>query len=214
VTKLEKPMLLVRMHPQTHATRERQGRVPRWSMCGTLREATMRVQDVMTDGVQTAAPGDPADEAWLLMRERRIHHLVVTDGTRVVGVLSDRDAGGLRGPWVRRNRTVGELMSSPVITVPPSTPVRKAANLMRGRSIGCLVVTKANRLLGIVTVSDLLELLGRGAERGTAAATTRWSLKQRGPHRKRHQATRVWLALSHIHAIARQHARLTMEPAG
>jgi acetoin utilization protein AcuB len=151
----------------------------------------MRVQDVMTEGVQTVSTGDAADEAWLLMRARRIHHLVVTEGRRIVGVLSDRDAGSLRGPWVRRNRTVGELMTGPVITVPPATPVRKAANLMRGRSIGCLVVTKANRLLGIVTVSDLLELLGRGADRGTAAATRR-TLEHRAPHRKRHQATGVW----------------------
>lgn len=130
----------------------------------------MRVQDVMTEGVQTVSPGTPADDAWNLMRAKRIHHLVVTEGRRVVGVLSDRDAGGLRGPSVRRNRTVGELMTGHVVTVLPTTPVRKAANLMRGRSIGCLVVTNATRIVGIVTVSDLLELLGRGADRGSGSA--------------------------------------------
>ena len=160
-------------------------------MGGTLMETTMRVQDVMTEGVETVSPGIPAGDAWVLMRAKRIHHLVVTEGRRVVGVLSDRDAGGLRGQSVRRNRTVAELMTGRVVTVPPSTPVRKAANLMRGRSIGCLVVTDGARIVGIVTVSDLLELLGRGADRAVVS-TTRWTLKHRAPHRKRHQAAGVW----------------------
>jgi CBS domain-containing protein len=179
------------MHPQTDTTRERRENVSRLVMCRTPEEDMMRVQDVMTEGVQTVSPGTPADDAWNLMRTKGIHHLVVTQGHRVVGVLSDRDAGGLRGPSVRRNRTVGELMTGRVVTVPPTTPVRKAANLMRGQSIGCLVVTDSTRVVGIVTVSDLLELLGQGADRGVIS-TTRWTLKHRAPHRKRHQAAGVW----------------------
>jgi CBS domain-containing protein len=151
----------------------------------------MRVQDVMTEDVQTVSPGTPANDAWNLMRAKRIHHLVVTEGHRVVGVLSDRDAGGLRGLSVRRNHTVGELMTGHVVTVPPTTPVRKVANLMRGRSIGCLVVTAGTRIVGIVTVSNLLGLLGQGADRGVVSAT-RWTLKHRAPHRKRHQTAGAW----------------------
>ena len=151
----------------------------------------MRVQDVMTKNVHTVSAGASADEAWDLMRAERIHHLVVADGSKPVGVLSNRDAGGARGASVRRNRTVAELMTADVVTVTPTTPVKKAANLMRGRSIGCLVVTSGRRIVGIVTVSDLLELLGRGADRGVVA-TTRWTLKHRAPHRKRHQAAGPW----------------------
>jgi acetoin utilization protein AcuB len=151
----------------------------------------MRVQDIMTEAVERMRPGATADEAWELMRAKRIHHLVVTEGGRLIGLLSDRDAGGRRGASVRRDRTVADLMTRDVVTVQPSTPVRRAANLMRGRSIGCLVVTDKNRVVGIVTVADLLTLLGRGAERGTTA-TTRWTLKHRVPHRGKHQATGVW----------------------
>jgi CBS domain-containing protein len=61
-------------------------------------------------------------------------------------------------------------MTERVVTVPPTTPIRKAANLMRGRSIGCLVVSNRGRVAGIVTVSDLLTLLGRGEERPTTPA--------------------------------------------
>jgi CBS domain-containing protein len=154
-------------------------------------EAPMRIQDVMTENVLTVSPGSSADDAWDLMRLKGIHHLIVTEGTRPVGVLSDRDTGGTRGRALRRGRTVAELMTVPAITVERITPVRRAANLMRGRSIGCLVVTDKGKVVGIATVSDLLELIGRGIERPVARAT-RWTLQHRAPHRKGHAATGVW----------------------
>jgi acetoin utilization protein AcuB len=125
------------------------------------------------------------------MRLKGIHHLVVTDGGRLVGVLSDRDTGGRQGTAVRKNRTVGDLMTPGVVTVEPTTTVRRAANMMRGRSIGCLVVVSGKRVAGIVTVADLLTLLGDGGERGVEAVK-RWTLKHRAPHRKRHSAAGAW----------------------
>jgi hypothetical protein len=77
------------------------------------REAAVRVEDVMTKGVKTIAPTIAAEDAWNVMRLNRIHHLVVTKANRVVGVLSDRDAGGRRGAAVRENRTVADLMTVP-----------------------------------------------------------------------------------------------------
>ena len=151
----------------------------------------MRVQDMMTQGVKTVSAATAADEAWNVMRVNGIHHLVVTKGKQVVGVLSDRDAGGTRGPCVRANHAVADLMTTPAVTVEPTTTVRQAANLMRGRSIGCLVVVDATRVVGIVTVSDLLALIGRGFDRGVVA-TTRWTLKHRAPHRKAHRAGAAW----------------------
>jgi CBS domain-containing protein len=62
---------------------------------------------------------------------------------------------------------------------------------MRGRSIGCLVVVEAGRPIGIVTVADLLEVVGRGLDRG-AAASARPTLNHRVPHKKVHAAVRAW----------------------
>jgi acetoin utilization protein AcuB len=152
----------------------------------------MRVQDVMTREVKTVSPETTADEAWDVMKAGGIHHLVVKNGRTIVGILSHRDAGGRLGAPVRKGHVVGDLMTEPVLTVPPETTVRKAANLMRGRSIGCLVVADARRVLGIVTVSDLLELVGRGLDRHVET-TTRWTIKHRAPHRRGHTAaTGVW----------------------
>ena len=91
----------------------------------------MRVEDVMTRAIQTISADASADEAWNLMRAQRIHHLVVTEGPRTVGILSDRDAGGARGASVRKNRAVRELMTTHVVTVPPTTTIRKAASTRR-----------------------------------------------------------------------------------
>jgi acetoin utilization protein AcuB len=151
----------------------------------------MRVQDVMTRAIQTISADASADDAWNLMRTQRIHHLVVTEGPRTVGILSDRDAGGARGASVRKNRAVRDLMTTHVVTVPPTTTIRKAANVMRGRSIGCLVVADSARTMGIVTVADLMDLLGRGLERGVTSAT-RPLLQHRVPHRKQHRGGAAW----------------------
>jgi CBS domain-containing protein len=62
-------------------------------------------------------------------------------------------------------------MTDRVTTVAPTTTVRQGANLMRGRSIGRLVVTKGERIVGIVTVPDLLDLMGRRLERRAATTT-------------------------------------------
>ncbi|HEY1304343.1 MAG TPA: CBS domain-containing protein [Vicinamibacterales bacterium] len=151
----------------------------------------MRVQDVMTRGVKTVPVTATADEAWTQMRMKRIHHLVVLDARAMVGVISDRDMGGRGGAAVRNRRLVRELMTKGVITIAPDAPVRKAANLLRGRSIGCLVVTDHGYVVGIITTADLLDLIGRGAER-SVATSRRWTLNHRVPHRKRHQATGTW----------------------
>jgi CBS domain-containing protein len=83
-------------------------------------------------------------------------------------------------------------MTADVVAIPPTTTLKKAANMMRGRSIGCLVVTRDGRPVGIVTTADLLELIGRGLDR-QAAHPARPTLSHRVPHRKnRAAATGVW----------------------
>jgi acetoin utilization protein AcuB len=151
----------------------------------------MRVEDVMTRNVKTIAALTAADLAWNEMRRLGIHHLVVTTDTDIVGLLSERDVGGRRGAALREDHTVSDLMTENVVTVPPEMTVRRAANLMRGHSIGCLVVVDQQRVIGILTVADLLELIGRGADR-RVASTTRRTLNHRTPHRHKTTATGMW----------------------
>ncbi|MFO0981336.1 MAG: CBS domain-containing protein [Planctomycetota bacterium] len=143
----------------------------------------MRLQDIMNADVQTIGIDMPAKAAWAKMSSKRIHHLVVLRQGMVVGVVSDRDLGGRHGNAFREGKVVGDLMTHYAVTAKPTTTVRQAANLLRGRSIGCLPVLNKGKLAGIITVSDLLELLGRGVEH-PVTQTTRWTLRRRGPRQK------------------------------
>jgi len=60
----------------------------------------------------------------------------------------------------------------------------QAANLLRGFVIGSLVVQEGDKPVGIVTTTDLLDLIGRGAER-PVPKSTRWTLRARGPRHAR-----------------------------
>jgi acetoin utilization protein AcuB len=142
----------------------------------------MRVQDVMTRRVETVSADDPAADALERMRQRRIRHLVVTLNHEIAGVLSSRDLVSL--PLSEGAPLVRDLMTSPAVSIEPDATLRQAANLLRGRSIGCLPVLEGKKLVGILTTTDLLELIGRGAERPIARGK-RWILKDRGQRPRR-----------------------------
>lgn len=130
----------------------------------------MRLQEIMTTGVVSIGPDATADAAWSRMDWKGVRHLVVKEGSRLVGVLSERDLGGRRGSVLRRGRTVRDFMTPQVATAKPTTTLRQAANLMRGRLIGCLPVVEEGRVVGIVTATDVLDELGRGSSRPTVRA--------------------------------------------
>ena len=139
----------------------------------------MRLREIMTATARTISIQATVGEARATMAEEGIHHLPVIDSRGdLAGIVSDRDL---------RNRSAAvpviNVMSNRVVTATPGTTVRQAANLLRGRSIGCLPIQDGRRLVGIVTVSDLLMLLGRDAERPTPQPTG-WTLRRRRPRRK------------------------------
>ena len=139
----------------------------------------MRVDEFMNAQVRTAKPTDSAEAAYAQMQRERVHHLVVMAEGRLAGVLSDRDLGGPRGRARRASSTVADLMTPSVISATPDTTLRQAANLLRGRGIGGLPVLRDRKtLVGILTVTDILELIGRGNLR-PPTASTRWKALRR-----------------------------------
>jgi acetoin utilization protein AcuB len=115
----------------------------------------MRIQDVMTAKVITIEAPDSIAHARISMRDAGVHQLVVTGRRgRVVGVLGSANLNG--APDAGR---VEDFMSRRLITVRPGTTVGEAAALMRAHAIGSLPVLEGRRLVGIVTVSDMLEVV-------------------------------------------------------
>ena len=122
----------------------------------------MRVREIMKTKVYTVAPSEPVVAAVNRFRNNRIHHLVVASGSTVLGLVTDHDLDRDIENGADQ-RPVGDVMTSDVVTIPPDATVREAANVMRGRTIGCLPVVQEKKLVGIITRSDLVELIGRGA---------------------------------------------------
>jgi CBS domain-containing protein len=148
----------------------------------------MRVREIMSHPVDTVPAAMRLGEARELMRARRRHHVIVKDAGKVVGVLAASDVVDARLLAPVNELRVGDAKSANVASIDQRETVRRAANLMQGRSIGCLAVTRQGKLVGIVTVSDLLRLLGHGGDR--PAAKERARLHYRTPHRKQRNGSR------------------------
>lgn len=121
----------------------------------------MHLSAIMTKFVKTVTFDSPAEDAYHTMNLHDVHHLVVVRGKDVVGVLSQRDLGGKFGSEATTGRTVAEFMTPDIVTATVDTTVQEAAQMMRGYSIGCLPIMDGDELVGVVTTSDLLELIAR-----------------------------------------------------
>lgn len=135
----------------------------------------MRLKEIMSTKVEAVRPDETLERAHALMRLRGIHHLVVVDHREVVGMLTEGLLAVREAEGVAR---VADAMARHVTTGTPEMTVRQAANLMRRQDEGSLPIFAGSRLVGIVTVSDLLDVLGRGVDR--PAPKSRPTLKDRG----------------------------------
>lgn len=138
----------------------------------------MRVADVMTRDVMTVTPLTELKDAAPLLVRHRISGLPVVEGGRLLGVLSETDIVGKEtsghsngevspeeARHLRRDRratTVGEAMTTDVITVEPWVSVWAAADLMVVHHVNRLpVVDATGTLVGIVTRDDLVRAFAR-----------------------------------------------------
>ena len=131
----------------------------------------MLVGKWMTRNPITIAADVGIDDALHLMRERKIRRLPVLNAAgQMIGIVSDKDllhaapspATSLSVHELRyllAKLTVKKVMSSPVITVTPDTPLEQAARIMADSKIGGLPVIEQGRLVGIITETDIFKAL-------------------------------------------------------
>ena len=98
-------------------------------------------------------------DAVALLAEKRIGALPVMDGDRVVGIFSERDViyCMAREDGACLDRPVGEVMTAPPITVNRAEQVDRALALMTKRRIRHLPVIESDRLIGFVSIGDLVK---------------------------------------------------------
>lgn len=116
------------------------------------------VADVMTPEVIGVSPSAPVTEAAELMSEYDVGDVLVVEGGRVQGIVTDRDLA-VRVLAARRepeSTTVAEVCSKDLISVLPDVPVSEAVGLMRDHAIRRLPVIAADGTpQGFVSIGDL-----------------------------------------------------------
>ncbi|TAN37695.1 MAG: CBS domain-containing protein [Verrucomicrobia bacterium] len=109
--------------------------------------------------VWTIAPGASVFDALQLMADKGIGALLVTEGERVVGVISERDYArkvALRGK-LSKTLLVKDIMTSPVTSVSPDQNTEECMALMTDKHIRHLPVLESGKLIGVVSIGDLVK---------------------------------------------------------
>ena len=130
----------------------------------------MYVSDWMTAKVFTLEPDDYLSDALTLMKEKNIKHLPVVKGSRLKGLISDRDIKEYSPSkatsldiyelhYLLAKTRIKEIMRTKVITTTADTPVEEAAMVMLDQGIGCLPVLDTGNVVGIISDKDIFRAL-------------------------------------------------------
>lgn len=116
----------------------------------------MNIRDVMTPNPRCVSPTDTIQSAARIMRDEDTGAVPVVENGRPVGMVTDRDIvvrvvadGG------QLNRSIGDIVTTGVVSATPDMSTREAAELMSEHQIRRLPVVENEQLVGIVSLGDL-----------------------------------------------------------
>jgi acetoin utilization protein AcuB len=130
----------------------------------------MLVQTYMTRNPISIKPDDTFPQAMSVIRTNKIRHLPVVDNGRLVGILVEKDLLSNQPSQATTLSVyeiysllemlrVRQMMTRPVITVEGDCPVEDAARIMVDNQISCLPVMEGEKLVGIITETDIFRVL-------------------------------------------------------
>jgi CBS domain-containing membrane protein len=115
------------------------------------------VATVMTKEPITLSPNDNMIEARAIVRNRHIRHLPVVENGKLFGVISDRDIRRAEGRHHVREAVLAHALKRKLVTASPEQRLSIVAVMMLDHKISCVPVVAGERLVGIITMSDLLD---------------------------------------------------------
>ena len=137
----------------------------------------MRIHEIMSSKVVCVSPDETIAGARNQLALHEIHHLVVMKKRKIIGVLSDRDLTGQPD-----DAPVSSVMTTDVTTIEPGATLRDAAGMLASGFFHSLPVLEKGELVGIVTTTDLVRALAKGAH--PAPPPERYILRKRGPRKR------------------------------
>ena len=121
------------------------------------RKVSLKAGIVMAKEVITIDEGATVKEAADIMNQAEIGSIVATRNGKAVGIVTERDLLKrivAEGKNAKKTK-VKEIMSAPLITIPPDMDVEEAARLMFKKKIKKLLIIDNNRLVGLVSLTDI-----------------------------------------------------------
>jgi acetoin utilization protein AcuB len=128
-----------------------------------------RVRDCMTCDPASVGPNDSLQRVVELLRRRDIRSVPVLEDGRLIGIVTDRDVRQVAPAYplfreeeeIRRyteNLTVTAAMTADPMTIAPDAPLVEAAKVLETYRISALPVVDGTKLVGMLTVTDLLRV--------------------------------------------------------
>jgi CBS domain-containing protein len=123
-------------------------------------ERVLNVRDLMARNIITIQAEDSVRKAASLMDENGVSSVVVKEGNEYSGMITEHNiisrvvSKGLDPQRIK----VGEVMSTPLITISPDATVEEAAGKMRDNKIRRLLVEENHQKVGIITESDIVRV--------------------------------------------------------
>jgi len=121
---------------------------------------SIETHDVMVRKVVTTKKDTTVEDAIKLMNKYEIGCLIVVENGKPIGIVTERDL--LKRVMAKskelRNMKVMEIMSTPLISTTSNTEIEEAAKLMYQKKIKKLPIVEKEKLLGLVTLTDILRI--------------------------------------------------------
>ncbi|MCA9119449.1 MAG: CBS domain-containing protein [Planctomycetaceae bacterium] len=126
-----------------------------------MRKKPPLVRDCMTHLPIEAERCETVADATRLMRANGVHHLPIMNGSRLTGILSERDILTARVRWgdAADTKPLEEICQHDVRIASPTTPIDEIITDMLAGQIGCIVIVDGGFVVGMFTTTDALRLL-------------------------------------------------------
>jgi len=129
------------------------------------------ISSIMTPNVFTLCVSDSLEKAEKLFREKKIRHIPVMNGEKIIGMLSYTDLLKISiADTLNQDEevvdvaiydvfSIDQVMKKNMICINPNTTIKEAADILTNREFHALPVTEGEKLVGILTTTDLIRYL-------------------------------------------------------
>jgi len=124
--------------------------------------SSILVQDIMAKSLISVNPTTTAFQIAKMMEQGGIGAILVKENETLVGIVTDRDfATKIAANNLPFDTAVEKIMSSPLITINHNEPISVAAEMMSSKKIRKLAVSENDKIVGLITSTDLVNQLAK-----------------------------------------------------